>query len=117
MRTSGGGNPWITAIRSPSAAVPGPGPGGDVMAGIEELRRRPYVSPGKPAVTGWSYGGHKTNPVIGNHSETWPGAKAGAPGPGFIHEEDRSGRHAALRFSMGGAPRAGGPGELRCRRA
>src|SRR5262249_17761487 len=43
------GNTYMAAITSDA----GPGPGRDVMAGIEELRRRPYVDRKRTAVTGW----------------------------------------------------------------
>src|SRR6185436_2980681 len=54
------GNAYMAAITADAGA----GPGRDVMAGIEELHRRPYVSTAKPAVTGWSYGGYMTTWLI-----------------------------------------------------
>src|SRR5258705_742516 len=43
----------------------GEGPGLDVMAGIAELRKRPYVDRSRTAVSGWSYGGLSTAVVVG----------------------------------------------------
>ena len=94
------GNAYMAAI----TADAGPGPGRDVMAGIEELRRRPYVAPGKPAVTGWSYGGYMTTWLIGTYPDAWQVAMAGAPVSDLIEEYDLSDGNVAWRYSMGGSP-------------
>jgi len=47
------GNAYAAAITNDAGA----GPGRDVMAGVAELRKRPYVDAARSAVTGWSYGG------------------------------------------------------------
>ncbi|HEX4949336.1 MAG TPA: S9 family peptidase, partial [Blastocatellia bacterium] len=55
----------------------GAGPGRDVMAGIEMLKRRGFVDASRMAVTGWSYGGFMTTWMIG-HYQIWKAAVAGA---------------------------------------
>jgi len=97
------GNAYMAAI----TADAGPGPGRDVMAGIEELRRRPYVSPGRPAVTGWSYGGYMTTWLIGNYPDAWQSAMAGAPVSDLMEEYNLSDGNVAWRYSMGGSPWTG----------
>jgi dipeptidyl aminopeptidase/acylaminoacyl peptidase len=55
----------------------GEGPGRDVMQGIKELKKRPYIDGNNIAVTGWSYGGFMTTWLIGNY-DGWKCAIAGA---------------------------------------
>lgn len=56
----------------------GTGPGRDVMAGIEAIKRRGIVDESRIAVTGWSYGGYMTSWLIGNYPDVWRAAMAGA---------------------------------------
>ena len=94
------GNAYMAAITADAGA----GPGRDVMAGVAELRRRPYVAPGKPAVTGWSYGGYMTTWLIGTYPGEWQSAVAGAPVSDLIEEYSLSDGNVAWRYSMGGSP-------------
>jgi dipeptidyl aminopeptidase/acylaminoacyl peptidase len=55
----------------------GEGPGRDVMRGIDELKKRPYIDTSKIAVSGWSYGGYMTTWLIGKY-QIWKCAVAGA---------------------------------------
>ena len=55
----------------------GAGPGRDVMAGLAELKKRPYVDANRIGVSGWSYGGYMTTWLIG-HYQGWKAAMAGA---------------------------------------
>src|SRR5262245_65563144 len=48
----------------------GAGPGRDVMAGIEMLKKRGFVDTSRMAVSGWSYGGYMTKWMIG-HYQFW----------------------------------------------
>jgi dipeptidyl aminopeptidase/acylaminoacyl peptidase len=97
------GNAYMAAITADAGA----GPGRDVMAGIAELRKRPYVAPGKPAVTGWSYGGYMTTWLIGNYPDAWKCAMAGAPVSDLIEEYSLSDGNVAWRYAMGGSPWTG----------
>ena len=97
------GNAYMAAITADAGA----GPGRDVMAGIEELRRRTYVSHAKPAVTGWSYGGYMTTWLIGNYPDAWQCAMAGAPVTDLMAEYDLSDGNVTSRYAMGGSPWTG----------
>jgi dipeptidyl aminopeptidase/acylaminoacyl peptidase len=55
----------------------GAGPGRDVMLGLAELKKRPYVDVSRIGVSGWSYGGYMTAWLIG-HYQGWKAAMAGA---------------------------------------
>jgi dipeptidyl aminopeptidase/acylaminoacyl peptidase len=55
----------------------GAGPGRDVMAGLSELKKRPYIDAARIGVSGWSYGGYMTTWLIG-HYQDWKAAMAGA---------------------------------------
>jgi dipeptidyl aminopeptidase/acylaminoacyl peptidase len=55
----------------------GDGPGRDVMAGIEAVKKRGFIDSNRIAVTGWSYGGFMTTWLIG-HYHIWKTAIAGA---------------------------------------
>jgi dipeptidyl aminopeptidase/acylaminoacyl peptidase len=55
----------------------GAGPGRDVMLGLEQLKKRPYVDVSRIGVSGWSYGGYMTTWLIG-HYQGWKAAMGGA---------------------------------------
>lgn len=55
----------------------GAGPGRDVMLGLAEIKKRPYVDVNRIGVSGWSYGGYMTAWLIG-HYQGWKAAMAGA---------------------------------------
>ena len=57
------GNAFQTAIVRDAGA----GPGRDVMAGLEMLKKRGIVDESSIAVGGWSYGGFMTSWLIGNY--------------------------------------------------
>jgi dipeptidyl aminopeptidase/acylaminoacyl peptidase len=82
----------------------GPGPGRDVMAGVAELRKRPYVDRTRTAVTGWSYGGYMTSWLIGNFPNEWRAAVAGAPVTSWEDEYNYSDGNISLKNDMGGSP-------------
>jgi dipeptidyl aminopeptidase/acylaminoacyl peptidase len=68
------GNAFQRAI----TAGAGEGPGRDVMAGVEALKKRGYVDASRLAVSGWSYGGFMTGWLIARHPEVWRAAVMGA---------------------------------------
>jgi dipeptidyl aminopeptidase/acylaminoacyl peptidase len=68
------GNAFTRAIVDDSGA----GPGRDVMAGIELLKKRPYIDATRIGVGGWSYGGYMTSWMIGNYPATFRAAVSGA---------------------------------------
>jgi dipeptidyl aminopeptidase/acylaminoacyl peptidase len=67
------GNTYQRAIRDDT----GDGPGRDVMAGIEAVKKLGFVDESKIAVAGWSYGGYMTSWLIG-HYHIWKASIAGA---------------------------------------
>ena len=97
------GNAYLAAIQGDW----GPGPGRDVMAGIAELRKRPYVDPRRTAVTGWSYGGYMTSWLIGNYPDEWTAAMAGAPVTSWEDQYNLSDGSVSTRYVIGGSPWTG----------
>jgi dipeptidyl aminopeptidase/acylaminoacyl peptidase len=67
------GNAYQRAIYNDT----GDGPGRDVMAGIDAVKKLGFVDESKIAVTGWSFGGYMTSWLIG-HYHIWKAAVAGA---------------------------------------
>ncbi|HJT17669.1 MAG TPA: S9 family peptidase, partial [Thermoanaerobaculia bacterium] len=57
------GNKYTTAIANDSGA----GPGRDVMAGIDAVKKKGFVDADRMAVGGWSYGGYMTSWMIGHY--------------------------------------------------
>ncbi|HWW59914.1 MAG TPA: S9 family peptidase, partial [Thermoanaerobaculia bacterium] len=57
------GDAFTRAIADDSGA----GPGRDVMAGINEVKKRGFVDESRIAVGGWSYGGYMTSWMIGHY--------------------------------------------------
>jgi len=55
----------------------GEGPGRDVWAGMEVVKKRGIVDETRVAVSGWSYGGYMTTWMLG-HFQGWKAAVAGA---------------------------------------
>jgi dipeptidyl aminopeptidase/acylaminoacyl peptidase len=77
----------------------GAGPGRDVMAGVEALKKRGFIDETKMAVSGWSYGGYMTTWMLGNYPDVWKAAVAGASVTDRIDQQN---------FSDGAGGRGGG---------
>ena len=56
----------------------GEGPGRDVIAGIEELKKKGFVDESKMCISGWSYGGYMTTWMTGHYPDMWKCAVTGA---------------------------------------
>ncbi len=97
------GNAYAAAILNDA----GDGPGRDVMAGIAELAKRPYVDATRKAVTGWSYGGYMTTWMLGKYPNEWKCGVAGAPVTNWIDQYDLSDGNVQIRYSFGGSPWTG----------
>ena len=75
------GSAYSNAIRNDA----GEGPGKDVIAGIEALKKRGIVDTDRMAVSGWSYGGYMTTWMLG-HYDIW---KAGVTGASVTSQLDQ----------------------------
>jgi dipeptidyl aminopeptidase/acylaminoacyl peptidase len=84
----------------------GKGPGEDVMAGVDALKKRGFIDEAKVAVTGWSYGGYMTTWLIG-HYHDWKTAIAGAAVTDWRDMYDLSDGNVQMRYTLGGSPWAG----------
>jgi dipeptidyl aminopeptidase/acylaminoacyl peptidase len=81
----------------------GKGPGEDVMAGLEALKKRGFVDEARIAVTGWSYGGYMTTWLIG-HYHVWKTAIAGAAVTDWLDQYNLGDWNVQNRYSFGGSP-------------
>jgi dipeptidyl aminopeptidase/acylaminoacyl peptidase len=84
----------------------GDGPGRDVMAGIDAVKKLGFVDEAKIGVTGWSYGGYMTSWLIG-HYQIWKAAMAGAPVTDTYDEYNLSDGNVSDRYSFKGSPYVG----------
>jgi dipeptidyl aminopeptidase/acylaminoacyl peptidase len=96
------GNDFARAIVDDS----GDGPGRDVFAGLDMLKKRGIVDETNIAVTGWSYGGYMTSWLIG-HAQFWKTAIAGAPVTNLLDQYTLSDANVARASSIGGSPYTG----------
>ena len=84
----------------------GDGPGRDVMAGIDALKKLGFIDENKIGVTGWSYGGYMTSWLIG-HYQIWKAAMAGAPVTDIYDEYNLSDGNVGNRYGFKGSPYVG----------
>ena len=75
------GNAYTRAINDDSGA----GPGRDVMAGLDAVKKKYSVDADRIAVGGWSYGGYMTSWMIG-HYDVFKAAVSGAAVNDLIEE-------------------------------
>lgn len=81
----------------------GAGPGRDVMAGFEAVRRKGFVDESRIVVGGWSYGGYMTTWLIGNYP-IFRAAVAGAPVTSFLDQYALSDTNVRRAYVLGGSP-------------
>jgi len=96
------GNAYQSAIVNDA----GDGPGRDVMAGIEAVKKLGFVDDSKIAVSGWSYGGYMTTWMIG-HYHIWKAAVAGASLANWDAEYNLSDFGVVNRYNFKGSPWTG----------
>jgi len=96
------GNTYERAIYNDA----GDGPGRDVMAGIEAVKKMGFVDDSKIAVTGWSYGGYMTSLLIG-HYHIWKTAVSGASVDDLNEEYNLSDNNVSNRYNFKGSPWTG----------
>jgi len=96
------GNAYQRAIWNDAGA----GPGRDVIAGIDAVKKLGFVDESKIGVTGWSYGGYMTSWLIG-HYQIWKAAMAGAPVTDLYDEYNLSDGNVTARYQFKGSPYVG----------
>ncbi len=96
------GNAFYAAIYRDA----GQGPGEDVMSGVEYLKGRGFIDPGRMAVSGWSYGGFMTTWLAG-HYPVWKAAVAGAAVTDWVEMYDLSDGNVTQAEATGASPYVG----------
>jgi len=81
----------------------GAGPGRDVMAGLEAVKRRGFVDDSRIAVSGWSYGGYMTTWLLGNYPG-WRVAVSGAPVTDWLDQYNLGDANVRRGSAFGGSP-------------
>jgi acetyl esterase/lipase len=81
----------------------GDGPGRDVMAGLEAVKKLGFVDESRIAVSGWSYGGYMTSWLIGHH-HIWKVAVAGAPVTNWLDQYNLGDGSVQVRYNFNGSP-------------
>jgi dipeptidyl aminopeptidase/acylaminoacyl peptidase len=93
------GNAYTHAIWNDA----GDGPGRDVMAGIDAVKKMVSVDESRIAVSGWSYGGYMTSWLIG-HYHFWKVALAGAPVTNWLDQYNLADGSVQVRYAFNGSP-------------
>ena len=96
------GNAYTHAIWNDA----GDGPGRDVMAGIEAIKKLGFVDESRIAVSGWSYGGYMTTWLIG-HYQIWKVAVAGAAVTNMFDQYNLADFNVTERYIFNGSPYVG----------
>ncbi len=94
------GNAYQAAIWNDAGA----GPGKDVMAGLEMLKKRGWVDESRIATTGWSYGGYMTTWLLGNYPKVWRAGVAGAPVTDWMDQYNLGDANVRRADAFGGSP-------------
>lgn len=84
----------------------GDGPGRDVMAGIEAVKKLGFVDERKIAVTGSSYGGYMTVWLMG-HAKIWKAAVAGEPVTDEMDQYNLGDFNVGTGYALNGSPWVG----------
>jgi dipeptidyl aminopeptidase/acylaminoacyl peptidase len=93
------GNAYTRAIWNDMGA----GPGRDVMAGVEAVKKLGFIDESRIAVSGWSYGGYMTSWLIG-HYHVWKAAVAGAPVTNWLDQYNLGDGNVQVRYNFNGSP-------------
>jgi dipeptidyl aminopeptidase/acylaminoacyl peptidase len=84
----------------------GPGPGRDVMSGLEKLKATGMIDNDKIGVSGWSYGGYMTTWLAG-HYGGWKAAVVGAAVTDWVDQYNFSDGNIGWAEGFGGSPYIG----------
>jgi len=93
------GNTYQSSINNDAGA----GPGRDVMAGVEAIKKRGFVDESRMAVSGWSYGGYMTTWLLG-HYQGWKVAVAGAAVTDWLDQYNIGDANVRRGNALGGSP-------------
>ena len=96
------GNAYTRAIWNDA----GDGPGRDVMAGIEALKKLGFVDQANIGVSGWSYGGYMTTWLTG-HYQIWKTAVAGAAVTNMYDQYNLADFNVTEHYIFNGSPFVG----------
>jgi dipeptidyl aminopeptidase/acylaminoacyl peptidase len=96
------GNTYTHAIWNDAGA----GPGRDVLAGIDAVKKLGFVDESRMAVSGWSYGGYMTTWLIG-HYQIWKVALAGAAVTNMFDQYNLADFNVTERYIFNGSPYVG----------
>ena len=96
------GNAYTHAIWNDA----GDGPGRDVMAGIDAVKKLGFVDETRIAVSGWSYGGYMTTWLTG-HYQIWKVAVAGAAVTNMYDQYNLADFNVTERYIFNGSPYVG----------
>lgn len=94
------GNAYQAAIWNDA----GEGPGKDVMAGVEMLKKRGWVDETRIAPCGWSYGGYMTTWLLGRYPKVWKAAVAGASVTDWMDQYNLGDANVRRGDAFGGSP-------------
>lgn len=94
------GNAYQAAIWNDA----GEGPGKDVMAGVEMLKKRGWVDESRIATCGWSYGGYMTTWLLGRYPKVWKAAVAGASVTDWMDQYNLGDANVRRGDAFGGSP-------------
>lgn len=94
------GNDFQAAIWNDAGA----GPGRDVMAGLEVLKKKGFVDESKIGVSGWSYGGYMTTWLLGNYPKVWKAGLAGAAVTDWMDQYNLGDANVRRGQIFGGSP-------------
>jgi dipeptidyl aminopeptidase/acylaminoacyl peptidase len=97
------GNVYQSSINNDAGA----GPGRDVMAGVDAIKKRGFVDESRMAVSGWSYGGYMTTWLLG-HYQGWKVAVAGAAVTDWLDQYNFGDGNVRRASGFGGSPWVGG---------
>lgn len=98
-----GSNNMGDAFQSAVIDDAGEGPGKDIVAGVEMLKRRGIVDETRVAVSGWSYGGYMTV-WLTSHYDGWRAAMAGAAVTDWFDWYNLADYNVWAGYGLGGSP-------------
>ena len=81
----------------------GEGPGKDVMAGVEAVKKLGFVDANRIGVSGWSYGGYMTTWLTG-HYDVWKAAVSGAALTDWVMDYTVAYYQMGDTYFFGGSP-------------